>query len=75
MWETDRVGVFFMVRSAIFSWALVLMLTGLGAHLLRFPGFGEAAIDLAIIIGLAGLFVHVLWAAVDVVRHSRRTAP
>jgi hypothetical protein len=64
-----------MVRSAIFSWALVLLLAGLGAHVLQYPGFGEAAIDLAIIIALAGLLVHVLWAAVDVVRHSRRTAP
>ena len=64
-----------MVRSAIFSWALVLLLAGIGAHLLQFPGFGEAAIDLAIILALVGLFVHVLSAAVDVVRHSRRTAP
>jgi hypothetical protein len=64
-----------MVRSAIFSWALVLLLAGIGAHLLQFPGFGEAAIDLAIIIALAGLCVHVLSTAVDVVRHSRRTAP
>lgn len=64
-----------MVRSAIFSWALVLLLAGLGAHLLRFPGFGEAAIDLAIVTALVGLFVHVLSAAADVLRHSRRTAP
>ena len=64
-----------MVRSAIFSWALVLLLAGFAAHLLQFPGFGEAAIDLAIIIALTGLFVHVLWALFDVVRHSRRTEP
>jgi hypothetical protein len=64
-----------MIRSAIFSWALVVLLAGLGAHLLQFPGFGEAAIDLAIVIALAGLFVHVLWAAVDLVRQGSRTAP
>jgi len=64
-----------MVRSAIFSWALVLLLAGFAAHLLQFPGFGEAAIDLAIIIALTGLFVHVLWALFDVVRRNRRTAP
>jgi hypothetical protein len=64
-----------MVRSAIFSWALVLLLAGFGAHLLEFPGFGEQAIDLAFVIALVGLFVHVLWLAVDVLRHSRRSIP
>ena len=64
-----------MVRSAIFSWALVLLLTGLGAHLLQFPGFGERAIDLAIVIALVGLFLHVLSLAADVLRHSRRSIP
>jgi hypothetical protein len=59
----------------MFSWALVLLLAGIGGHALHFPDFGETAIDLAIMVALAGLFVHVLWAAVDVVRHSRRTTP
>ncbi len=39
------VGADVMVRSAIFSWALVLLLAGLGGHALQFPVFAQAAIE------------------------------
>jgi hypothetical protein len=63
-----------MVRSAIFSWALVLLLAGLGGYALRFPIFAEVTIDLAIGAFMAGVLVHVIRSAVDLLTQGRRSA-
>jgi hypothetical protein len=62
-----------MVRSAIFSWALVLLLAGLGGHALQFPVFAQAAIDIGIYACVAGVLVHVIRQGIGLLWQDRRT--
>jgi hypothetical protein len=64
-----------MVRSAIFSWALVLLLAGLGGRALQFPVFAQAAIDVAIYACIAGVLLHIVRQGIGLLWQDRRTVP